>query len=244
MNDEYLVHFVESFRTDDNSALIDTIHEGYITMHEARLEGIGDNIRNTVNRVKTAASVGKEVLFGSDAEQSFKNNVAKSILNSGMYNADSIMGKASIKKILKLIVNGTNSPTLPTEIAGIADDVLVSVMEDALQHNSKIHPVFKDKFALRKAMDAISNEIANSVIKPLAKLGKTRLNDDRQAIVSDWWNSNVVPKMGKYYKVFMAAPLEFASVAPVVPPPAPEKAPTVRKPRKKAVQLPDTMNQI
>lgn len=241
MNNEYLINFVESFRNDSNSALIDTIHEGYITVQDAQFEGIGDSIRNTVNKVKTAASVGKEVLFGSDAEQSFKNNVAKAILNSGMYNSDSIMGKSAIKKILKLIVNGTNAPTLPTQIAGIADDVLVSVLEDALQHNPKIHPVFKDKFALRKAMDGISNEIAKSVVKPLAKLGKTRLNDDRQAIVSNWWDSNVVPKMGKYYKVFMSAPLEFGEIK--APEPVSNVAP-VKKPRKKPVRLPDELNKI
>lgn len=78
-------------------------------------------------------------------------------------------------------------------------------------------------------MDVVFDEIANSVVKPLAKLGRMRLNDDRLEFVTEWWEKNVVPKMGKYFDVLNSADLKIEPKKEKTP-----RKPTPRKPSNNA----------
>jgi hypothetical protein len=173
--------------------------EGFNLVYKPQTEGIGDTFRNAKNRIKTLGSSVKQSVFGASEEQMFKNMVSKAILNKGLYNSESRYGVSAIKKIVTMISHGTRDPQLPYVIARLADNVLVDVVENALTSNSRLKVKVEDPEDLRENMDYVYEEIAQSAVKPLVKLGKTTLNDDRRAIVSDWWDKNVVPKMGKYF---------------------------------------------
>lgn len=199
MNNKQFEIFIESFRNDKNNELIDTLMEGFNLVYKPQTEGIGDTFRNAKNRIKTLGSSVKQSVFGASEEQMFKNMVSKAILNKGLYNSESRYGASAIKKIVTMISHGTRDPQLPYVIARLADNVLVDVVENALTSNSRLKVKVEDPEDLRENMDYVYEEIAQSAVKPLVKLGKTTLNDDRRAIVSDWWDKNVVPKMGKYF---------------------------------------------
>jgi len=234
MNAEYFETFIESLRTDDNSDLVDAILEGFSLTYQPQMEGFGDTLRDMKNRVKTIGASGKEALFGASEEQSFKNTIARTILNKKLYDSNSRRGQDAIKKIVTLIAHGTQNPTLPNKIANMADDVLVDCIETAVSNNPNLNVKIVDPEGLRSDMDSVFDEIANSIIKPLKKMGKLRLNDDRLAYVTDWWDKNVVSKMGKYFDALNSAQLKIEPKAP--------KKPATRKPatRKPATKKPAT----
>ena len=191
--------FVESFRDGENNKLLDVVLEGFDAVYEPQMEGIGDTFRNAKNKVKTLGSMGKQAMFGASEEDMLKNVVSQTILNKKLYDSTSRYGQSAINKILKLIYRGTRDPKLPDMIAQLADNVLVDIVENALTSNPRIQVKIYKPSELREKMDYVYDEIADSVIKPLEKLGRTTINDDRRAIVTSWWDKNVVPKMGKYF---------------------------------------------
>lgn len=236
MNEKHIEIFIESLRTNNNSDLIDTILEGFYVSHQSQLEGIGDTLRNAKNRVKTIAATGKEALFGASEEQSFKNTISRTILNKKLYDSNSRRGQDAIKKIVNLIIHGTQNPSLPRKIAKLADNVLVDCIEAAIANNPSVNVKIVKPSALRSEMDVVFDEIAQSVIKPLEKLGKIKLNDDRLAYVTEWWDKNVVSKMGKYFDALNSAQLKIEQKNQTAP------KQTVRKPVNKPVNNKQPIN--
>jgi hypothetical protein len=228
-NSEFEI-FIESLRTDNNSELVDTILEGFVvSQQQYQMEGIGDTFRNAKNRIKTIGASGKEAIFGASEEQTFKNAISRTILNKKLYDSNSRIGQGAIKKIVSLIAYGTQHPSLPNAIAQLADDVLIDCIESALSSNPTVKVKILRPMELRNNMDVVFDEIANSVVKPLAKLGRMRLNDDRLEFVTEWWEKNVVPKMGKYFDVLNSADLKIEPKKE-----KPPRKPTPRKPSNNA----------
>lgn len=229
--------FVESLRTNNNSDLVDSILEGFVVSHKQQyqMEGISDTFRDVKNRVKTIGATGKEAMFGASEEQTFKNAISRTILNKKLYDSNSRRGKDAIKKIVSLIAHGTQHPALPNTIAQLADDALIDCIESALSSNPTVKAKILRPMELRNNMDVVFDEIANSVVKPLSKLGRMRLNDDRLEFVTEWWEKNVVPKMGKYFDVLNSAELKIEPIKEKT-----SRKPTQRKhsAKKTEIQLP------
>ena len=233
MNNKQFEIFIESFRNDKNNELIDTLMEGFNLIYQPQTEGIGDTFRDAKNRIKTIGATGKEALFGASEEQSFKNIIARTVLNKKLYDSNSRMGHQAINEIVKLISHGTRDSILPSKIANIADNVLANCIENAIASNPNVSVTILEPSELRYEMDIVFDEIAESVINPLETLGEMRLNDDRVEFVSLWWDKHVVTKMGKYFDALNTAQLK---ITPKNTPAPRKQTPRKQTPRKRATK--------